>query len=87
MPLVMLKRDWPGKFRRTIGEGKKTQVLEFLPGVAVDLTAKQIDGIKGDLGRALMPATRDGRKKVRVITDDVAPDAEAEGDSNGSDAG
>lgn len=85
MPLVMLKRDWPANFRRTIRDkhGKAVQVLEFVPGVAVEVTAKQLDSLSGDMGHALLPARRDAKQKVRIITDDVV----AEGVADGADAG
>jgi hypothetical protein len=81
MPELMLRKDWPGKFRRTIKlSEKKREVLEFVPGVPVELNARQIDGVKGDIGTALYPVERDGRNKVRVITDEVdAPEVIADG--------
>lgn len=78
MPLVMLKRDWPGNFRRTITEkvrGKDVKrTLEFSPGVPVELTNAEIKAVLPDIGIALLPVELDEKARPRVITDDVIPD-------------
>lgn len=82
MPFVMLKKNWPGMFRRTITTGKKgkevRRTLEFAPGVPVDLTLSEIDALRGDIGTALTPVEFDEKARPRVITDDVEADADAE---------
>jgi hypothetical protein len=78
MPFVMLKRNWPGNFRRTITIGKKgketKKVLEFSPGVPVDLTAAEVEALRPDIGIALLPVDFDEKARPRVITDEVVPE-------------
>jgi hypothetical protein len=71
MPFVMLKKNWPGNFRRTIGPPQDRRQLEFAPGVPVDLTAAEVDMLQADIGIALMPVDFDEKARPRVITDDV----------------
>ena len=78
MPEVMLKRDWPNTFRRTVRTGKTPQVLTFKPGEPVELNAKQIEALKADIGVCLMPVERDAKGKPRLITDEVDVEAETE---------
>lgn len=82
MPFVMLKRNWPGNFRRTITTGKKgketKKVLEFSPGVPVELTAAEVESVRSDIGTALQPIEFDEKARPRVITDDVVADEPAE---------
>lgn len=78
MPFVMLKRNWPGNFRRTIIIGKKgketKKVLEFSPGLPVDLTAAEVEALRPDIGIALLPVDFDEKGRPRVITDEVVPE-------------
>lgn len=78
MPFVMLKRTWPGGFRRTITIGKKgketKKTLEFLPGVPVDLSAAEVEALRSDIGVALVPVDFDAKARPRVITDEVLPE-------------
>jgi hypothetical protein len=74
MPFVMLKKDWPATFRRTIGPPKDRRQMEFTPGVPVDLTAAEVDMLRADIGIALMPVDFDEKARPRVITDDVIAD-------------
>lgn len=76
MPEVMLRRDWPNTFRRTIVSGKKTTRLAFVSGQPVELNAAQIEALKADIGVALIPCERDKKGKCRMITDDVEPEIE-----------
>lgn len=82
MPSVMLKKNWPGNFRRTIKIGKKgkevTQVLEFTPGVPVELTPAEIEAVRADIGVALQPIEFDEKARPRVISDEVEVDEPAE---------
>ena len=82
MPFVMLKRNWPGNFRRTITIGKKgketKKVLEFSPGVPVELTAQEVDALRSDIGPALQPIEFDEKARPRVISDEVEVDEPAE---------
>lgn len=75
MPHVMLKRSWPGNFRRTVTEkvrGKDvSRTLEFSPGVPVDLSPAEVDLLRSDIGLALEPVDLDFKARPRVITDDV----------------
>lgn len=78
MPYVMLKTNWPGKFRRTITTGKKgkevKRLLEFTPGEPVELSAAEVEALRSDIGPALQPVEFDEKARPRVITDDVVPD-------------
>lgn len=79
MPIVMLKRSWPGNFRRTItvkGRGGKEtkRVLEFSPGVPVDLTAEEVEAMMPDIGTALQPVELDEKARPRIIHDAVGVD-------------
>ena len=82
MPFVMLKKNWPANFRRTIANGKKgketKRVLEFTPGVPVELTAAEVDALRSDIGVALQPVEFDEKARPRVITDDVVADESTE---------
>ena len=82
MPSVMLKKDWPGNFRRTITIGKKgkevKKVLEFTPGVPVELTPAEIEAVRPDIGVALQPIEFDEKARPRVISDEVEVDEPAE---------
>lgn len=74
MPLVMLRKDWPTKFRRSIrdNKGKLTgRVLGFEPGETVSLTSKEIEAVQSDIGVSLMPIELDEKQRPRVIHDEV----------------
>ena len=75
MAHVMLKRDWPGKFRRTIRSGRdgrgKPVLLEFEPGVPVDLKAHEIKQLEPEIGVCLEPVEMDDKQRPRIITDEV----------------
>jgi hypothetical protein len=78
MPWVMLKKNWPANFRRTITTGKKGKevksTLEFSPGVPVDLSAAEVEALRSDIGVALVPVDFDEKARPRVITDEVVPE-------------
>ena len=76
MPLVMLRRDWPANFRRTVTIGKKSMSYEFVPGIPVELDGRTIEAMKRDIGKALLPCEVDERGLARVITDDVISSTE-----------
>lgn len=82
MPFVMLKRNWPANFRRTISIGKKgkeiKRQLEFSPGVPVELTAAEVEALRSDIGVALQPIEFDEKARPRVISDEVEVDEPAE---------
>lgn len=77
MPFVMLKKNWPGDFRRTVTGGKKgkeyRKTLVFKPGEPVDLSAADLEGVRADIGIALLPVGFDEKARPRPITDDVVP--------------
>lgn len=54
MPVVMLKKDWPGLFRRVIrdDEGKAVvpeRVIEFAPGEAVEVEDSDMPSLLPDV--------------------------------------
>lgn len=68
MPEVMLPYTWPNRFRRTVAtKNGKSRVMEFMPGVPVDLRPNEVDLLKADIGGILQPIFRDARGKPRVI--------------------
>lgn len=70
MPEVMLPHRWPNRFRRTVNpKNGKPRVMEFLPGVPVELRAADIDLLKADIGPILSPIFRDARGNPRVLRD------------------
>jgi hypothetical protein len=74
MPEVMLAPEWQNKFRRTLQLGKgRSRVMEFEPGVPVELSANEIDLLKSDIGKALHPVMRSASGKPKVLSEnDVA---------------
>lgn len=64
--MLMLKRDWPGAFRRTVNG----QRLSFLPGEPVDLPEEQKLALAEDIGPALVPCDEQG-KPVKFSEDDL----------------
>lgn len=81
MAEVMLKRDWPAAFRRTVGTGRSLVRMVFEPGVPVEVNQKQFESLKADIGIALLPCERDEKGRARAITDAV----DMVGDSDGPD--
>lgn len=74
MPEVMLPHSWPNRFRRTVTpKSGKPKVLEFVPGVPVDLRPSDVELLKHDIGqgRPLQPVFRDARGKARVLVEPV----------------
>ncbi len=69
MPLVMLKKDWPGTFRRSIRDdkGKIISTLEFNPGEPVDISYDQLPAIEKDMFHALLPVTVDAKGHIVPI--------------------
>ena len=52
---VMLKADWPpAGFRRTVHAPDGDVVLKFTPGETVKLTDQEFEGVKNDIGPALV---------------------------------
>lgn len=54
--VVMLKRAWPSNFRRSVHNKKRevVEVLEFTPGVPVELSDEQRAAVDGDVGKCLV---------------------------------
>lgn len=64
---IMLKPNWPGSFRRTVGTGEQAKVLNFKAGEPVEVTADELKALKGDLGVALFEIERDEKGRPRFI--------------------
>lgn len=82
MPLVMLRRDWNGTFRRTVTSTDGTsRVLQFSPGEVVEISAAEVPSLTFDLGRALQPVEWSAEKRKHVAIDlsevDLSVPAEA----------
>lgn len=69
MPLVMLKRNWPSHFRRTLRapDGSVSRVLEFAPGEMHDVTAEELAQLADDLGAALQPCQADDKGRPKPV--------------------
>jgi hypothetical protein len=69
MPKVMLRRNWPGNFRRSIRneKGEVLRVIEFAPGQAVEVLDDEMPSVQADLGHALQLVTLDKKNRPRVI--------------------
>jgi hypothetical protein len=86
MPEVMLPVSWPNTFRRTVAaKHGKSRVMEFQPGVPVDLKPNEVELLKADIGVALMPIHRDEKGRPRVIREDVEPVESVADDAQGND--
>ena len=68
MPLVMLKKDWPGTFRRNVRNtaGAVTETLTFEPGVPEEVPYDKLPVIAGDLFKSLFPITLNNGKPVEI---------------------
>ena len=66
MPFVMLRREWPSQFRRTLRSGKKPLTMTFPPGDAVEVTEKEFEELRPDVGQALMEVVLDEKGRARV---------------------
>lgn len=59
--------------------------MEFLPGVPVELSAAEVDALRGDIGVSLQPIEFDEKARPRIITEDVvAEDVTREAEANES---
>lgn len=77
--LVMLKKSWPGNFRRTIrdSKGKERRVIEFHPGDPVDVSRQEYEFLvaNGDLDSALQEVSLDGKGRARPVAEQVPEEA------------
>src|SRR3972149_12231722 len=73
--IVMLKKDHPGTFHRsvfrTVGEGTETvtervKVLEFKPGEPVDVLGEDLEAIRADIGNFLISVEVDEKGRAPV---------------------
>lgn len=78
---VMLKRDWPGKFHRSVFEktvdkstGKTVEKfikqLVFEPGIPLQLDAQEYKSVKDDINKALVEVSVDAQGIARVVMSD-----------------
>ena len=65
----MLKGNWPGNFCRTVRneKGGVVKVLEFQPGIPVDLPDEDFDAVKNDIGKSLVPVELDEKGRPRQV--------------------
>jgi hypothetical protein len=67
---LMLKKNWPGTFQRTIRgqDGVALRVVEFSPGVPVEITDQtEIDVLSKDVGPALLEVKVDKKGLPRPL--------------------
>jgi len=69
---VMLRRNWPGTFNRSIRDknGKIKKTISFEPGVPVDLTEAELKAVSGDIGNSLQLVEIDKAGGARVVVSD-----------------
>lgn len=67
---IMLRRNWPGPFQRTVraANGEVIERLTFNPGEPVELTDQQAQACAKDIGHALVLVDLD-RDKLRARED------------------
>ncbi len=77
MPFVMLHKNWPGTFRRTVTVNGKKRQLAFSPGEPVQLKPAEVAELRADIGAALQPVEIDskGRPEITVQTPGSIKDA------------
>lgn len=80
---VMLQKAWPGSFGRTVTVAGEKRRLVFEPGDPVDLSAEELAGVRGDLGKALLAVELDERGKPHPIDADVDKSLAAASEANG----
>lgn len=88
MPMVMLKRNWQGHFRRTLPGATKDdppRVLEFAPGELQEVTDAELVAIKDDIGAALHVVEFDGRRP-KVIEWQPPPEGASESEPEATEA-
>ena len=67
MPEYMLRPGWPGTFRRTISNGKKSRLILFTPSVPVELTDAEAKLLGTDLGNSVFEIMRDEKNRPRFV--------------------
>lgn len=67
MSEFMLRPGWPGAFRRTVSNGKKSRVVVFAPSVPVELTDTEAKQLGTDLGNAVFEVIRDEKNRPRFV--------------------
>lgn len=67
MAEFMLRPGWPGTFRRTVINGKKSRVVVFAPSVPVELTDAEAKQLGTDLGNAVFEVMRDEKNRPRFV--------------------
>lgn len=80
MPTLMLRPHWPGgKFRRTVQAGKrKPKRLEFLTGVAVEVTPAEAEALGSELGAVVFHVEKDDRGRFRFVEEESNDSHETE---------
>lgn len=70
---VMLKGNWPGNFRRSVRDeqGKVLKVLEFTPGVPVEVNDEELAAITPDIGVCIVHVQCDDKGRPRIVEDPV----------------
>lgn len=69
MPFVMLRREWPSSFRRSLSLGGKKgeRTLVFEPGVASEVRDDEYEKLRPDIGTALQDVVIDEKGKPRIV--------------------
>lgn len=69
MPFVMLRREWPNHFRRSLSLGGKKgeRTLVFEPGVCSEVEDAEYEKLKPDIGGPLLECVLDEKGKPRIV--------------------
>lgn len=70
MPHVMLKKNWPGVFHRSVRtqKGELVKRLAFAPGEPVELDELELAAVSADLRKKiLVPVNLDAKRRPRVL--------------------
>ena len=90
MPLVKLKANWPGVFRRSVRD-KRGSVVDTLvfghDGDPVELDDQQFAAVAGDIGHALDLVRIDRRGKTRAVATTAEAVVEQVDDADVDDGG
>lgn len=78
MALLMLRRGWPGTFRRSIRDEKGSVIrsVEFLKDEPQEVSSGELPAFLPDIDNALVPVRIDETGRIRVIDTKETPVSE-----------
>jgi len=77
--LLMLRRGWPGSFRRSVRDekGEIVRTVEFQSNEPQEIKPEEMPFFANDIGNALV-AVKEDDGRIRVIEDEPGEDASDE---------